>query len=76
MTTETQKPTYTITLFAGLSPMHSHISYTSSLIVARGGTSGSVVAARLAEDPNVSVLVIEAGQHNSLLENTVMVGGW
>lgn len=41
-----------------------------------GGTSGSVLAARLAEDASLSILVIEAGQHNSLLENTVMVGGW
>ncbi|KAF7886431.1 hypothetical protein EAF00_010534 [Botryotinia globosa] len=45
-------------------------------IVCGGGTSGAVVAARLAEDPNNSVLVIEAGEHNSLLENTIMVGGW
>ncbi|RDW69233.1 FAD protein-2 [Coleophoma cylindrospora] len=45
-------------------------------IVCGGGTSGSVVAARLAENEDVSVLVIEAGQHNSLLENTIMVGGW
>ncbi|TVY38434.1 Oxygen-dependent choline dehydrogenase [Lachnellula subtilissima] len=45
-------------------------------IVCGGGTSGSVLAARLAEDPKNSVLVIEAGQHNSLLENSVMVGGW
>ncbi|KAH7370498.1 hypothetical protein BKA65DRAFT_488561 [Rhexocercosporidium sp. MPI-PUGE-AT-0058] len=49
---------------------------TYDYIVCGGGTSGSVLAARLAEDPNTSVLVIEAGQHNSLLENTVMVGGW
>lgn len=45
-------------------------------IVAGGGTAGSVVAARLAENPDTSVLVIEAGEHNSLLENTLMVGGW
>ncbi|QSZ34313.1 hypothetical protein DSL72_005904 [Monilinia vaccinii-corymbosi] len=45
-------------------------------IVCGGGTSGAVVAARLAEDPNTSVLVIEAGEDNSLLENTLMCGGW
>lgn len=31
-------------------------------IVAGGGTAGCVVAGRLAENPNVSILVIEAGQ--------------
>jgi choline dehydrogenase-like flavoprotein len=45
-------------------------------IVCGGGTAGAVVAARLAEDVNTSVLVIEAGEHNELLENTVMTGGW
>ncbi|CAF3493742.1 unnamed protein product [Fusarium graminearum] len=49
---------------------------TYDFIVCGGGTSGCVVAARLAEDPNVKVLVIEAGQHNENLENVHMVGGW
>ncbi|KXN87048.1 Choline dehydrogenase, mitochondrial [Leucoagaricus sp. SymC.cos] len=33
-------------------------------IIAGGGTGGAVVAARLAENPNVKVLVIEAGPSN------------
>ncbi|KAH8701592.1 choline dehydrogenase [Talaromyces proteolyticus] len=45
-------------------------------IVCGGGTSGCVVAARLAENPGVSVLVIEAGQNSKDLENVHMVGGW
>lgn len=45
-------------------------------IICGGGTTGSVVAARLAEDANISVLVIEAGEHNEVMENTIMTGGW
>lgn len=45
------------------------------LTLSRGGTSGCVVAGRLAENPNVKILLIEAGQHNKDLENVHMVGG-
>ncbi|KAF7554396.1 hypothetical protein G7046_g6839 [Stylonectria norvegica] len=45
-------------------------------IVCGGGTSGCVVASRLAEDADVKVLIIEAGPHNENLENVHMVGGW
>ncbi|KAH0341629.1 alcohol oxidase, partial [Aureobasidium melanogenum] len=45
-------------------------------IVCGGGTSGCVVAARLAEDPSLRIMLVEAGAHNEHLENVHMVGGW
>ncbi|KAJ5351674.1 hypothetical protein N7452_000648 [Penicillium brevicompactum] len=49
---------------------------TYDYIVCGGGTSGCVVAGRLAENPEIRVLLIEAGQHNKDLENVHMAGGW
>ncbi|KAL2823776.1 hypothetical protein BDW59DRAFT_148322 [Aspergillus cavernicola] len=49
---------------------------TYDYIICGGGTSGCVVAGRLAENQDVSILVIEAGQHNRDLENVHMAGGW
>ncbi|WPH03044.1 Hypothetical protein R9X50_00591800 [Acrodontium crateriforme] len=45
-------------------------------VVCGGGTSGSVVAARLAEDAGIRVLVIESGRHSKDMENVHMTGGW
>lgn len=48
---------------------------TFDFIVVGGGTAGCVVAGRLAENPNVSVLVIEAGKQyvRSSLDDEVSV---
>ncbi|KAI9812620.1 MAG: hypothetical protein M1827_004609 [Pycnora praestabilis] len=45
-------------------------------IVCGGGTSGAVVGARLSEDPDVTVLVIEAGADSKEMENVNMAGAW
>ncbi|KAK5458193.1 hypothetical protein LTS15_004272 [Exophiala xenobiotica] len=45
-------------------------------IVCGAGTTGCVVAGRLAEDSNARILLVEAGPHNKDLENVHMAGGW
>ncbi|GLI79631.1 hypothetical protein PoHVEF18_007970 [Penicillium ochrochloron] len=56
--------------------MASESDQTYDYIVCGGGTSGCVVAGRLAENSEVKVLLLEAGQHNKDLENVHMAGGW
>ncbi|KAJ5682835.1 Glucose-methanol-choline oxidoreductase [Penicillium macrosclerotiorum] len=56
--------------------MASDFPDTYDYIVCGGGTAGCVVAARLAENPEIRVLLLEAGQHNKDLENVHMAGGW
>lgn len=59
------------TLYAGRSiTIHASSTMTNS-----GGTSGCVVAARLAENPEIRVLLLEAVQYNKDLENVHMTGG-
>jgi len=50
-------------------------SLTYKLTEISGGTSGCVIAGRLAEDLNAKILVLEAGPDNADLENVHMAGG-
>ncbi|KAJ8104472.1 hypothetical protein OPT61_g10739 [Boeremia exigua] len=45
-------------------------------IVCGGGTSGCVIAGRLAEESGAKILVLEAGPDSAELENVHMAGGW
>jgi hypothetical protein len=47
----------------------------ASAHIISGGTSGCVIAGRLAEDLNAKILVLEAGPDNADLENVHMPGG-
>ncbi|KAK5065165.1 hypothetical protein LTR84_001001 [Exophiala bonariae] len=49
---------------------------TYDYIVAGGGTCGPVVAGRLSENPNVTILMLEAGQDSAKMDNMHMAGAW
>ena len=49
---------------------------TFDYVIAGGGTCGPVIACRLSEDPNVKILVLEAGQDSANMDNMHMAGAY
>lgn len=60
--------------FAGKSTFLIHLA--TMLTCNSGGTCGCVIAARLAEDLDARILILEAGPDNADLANVHMAGGW
>ncbi|EJT96839.1 hypothetical protein DACRYDRAFT_112454 [Dacryopinax primogenitus] len=54
------------------SPIEEVANNTFDYIICGGGTAGLTLAARLSEDPSISVLVLEAG-HANLDDPTILV---
>ncbi|KAK3111052.1 hypothetical protein LTR53_014068 [Teratosphaeriaceae sp. CCFEE 6253] len=52
------------------------MSNTFDYIICGGGTCGPVVASRLSDDPNATVLIIEAGSDSADVDNIQMAGAW
>ena len=63
-----------IMLYAGMPSLRTASSH-QNLINHSGGTAGCVLAGRLAEDPELSILLVEAGLSNDAVPASVMPAG-
>ncbi|THU90625.1 alcohol oxidase [Dendrothele bispora CBS 962.96] len=64
--------------YPGVNGVNGHVPPQSEFdyLVVGGGTSGSVIAARLSEDPDISVAVIEGGPTDVGLERVLNLQNW
>jgi choline dehydrogenase len=54
----------------------SESAHSFDFLVIGGGTAGAIVAARLSEDPNVSVCLFEAGPSDVGLDDVLQLRRW
>lgn len=49
---------------------------TYDYVICGGGTCGPIIAGRLSEDPNLRILLLEAGKDSKDMDNMHMAGAW
>lgn len=62
--------------YAGISSLRSSSPQEALTLVLSGGTAGCVLAGRLAEDSDLSILLVEAGPSNEAVPASAMPAGF